>query len=149
MTNHESHGDHVPPVGHDASLTVDTHDHGGVGKYIVVFVLLCILTTVSFVTYFPFWRTHIPIEVSRSLMMAVSCSKAMLVAMFFMHLKWEANWKWVLTVPATFMSVFLLLMLVPDIGWRQNTGFAQYSTERLLYAPDPPIVEQEFLKGDH
>ena len=74
-------------------------------------------------------------------MMAVSCTKAMLVIMFFMHLLWEANWKWVLTIPASFMSIFLMLMLVPDIGWRQNNGFARYSHERLLYAADPPAVE--------
>jgi cytochrome c oxidase subunit 4 len=74
-------------------------------------------------------------------MMAVSCTKAMLVIMFFMHLLWEANWKWVLTIPATFMSIFLMLMLVPDIAWRQNNGYAHYSEERYLWAPDPPSVE--------
>jgi cytochrome c oxidase subunit 4 len=143
MAHQPSHDPHGTPIGHDASQTVNTHDHGGVGKYLLVFVALCVLTTASFLTYFPFWRDHMPIEVSRALMMAVSCSKAMLVVMFFMHLKWEANWKWVLTVPATFMSVFLLLMLVPDIGWRQDTGYARYSYERLIYAPDPPQAHGE------
>ena len=33
-------------------------------------------------------------------MMAVSCTKAMLVILFFMHVKYEANWKYVLTIPA-------------------------------------------------
>ena len=32
-------------------------------------------------------------------MMAVSCTKAMLVILFFMHVKYEANWKYVLTIP--------------------------------------------------
>jgi cytochrome c oxidase subunit 4 len=80
-------------------------------------------------------------------MMAVSCTKAMLVIMFFMHLLWEANWKWVLTIPASFMSVFLMLMLVPDVGWRQNNGYAHYSEERLLFAPDPPSVEKAEMKA--
>ena len=31
-----------------------------------------------------------------------------------------------------------MLMLVPDIGWRKNNGFAHYSDERLTYAADPP-----------
>jgi cytochrome c oxidase subunit 4 len=74
-------------------------------------------------------------------MMAVSCTKAMLVVLFFMHLLWEANWKWVLTVPASFMSLFLLLMLVPDVGMRQNTGYAGYSDERLFYAAEPKVAE--------
>jgi cytochrome c oxidase subunit 4 len=134
---------------HHVTVGTDAHDepHGGVGKYIFVFVALCLLTSGSFLTYFPFWRTHVPIEASRALMMAISCTKAMLVIMFFMHLLWEANWKWVLTIPATFMSVFLMLMLVPDIGWRKDNGFAHYSQERLLYAADPPKVEAAEMKA--
>src|SRR3954469_25227174 len=122
-------------VGHDSH---DHADHGGNGKYLLGFAALCILTMGSFLTYFPFWRAHVPYQASRALMMAISCTKAMLVIMFFMHLMWEANWKWVLTIPASFMSIFLMLMLVPDIGWRKNNGFAHYSDERLTYAADPP-----------
>jgi cytochrome c oxidase subunit 4 len=130
--------DHDIQARHDSQ---EEHDHGGIGKYLVVFAALCLLTMCSFVTYFEFWRENVPYEISRALMMAVSCTKAMLVIMFFMHLLWEANWKWVLTIPASFMSIFLMLMLVPDIGWRQNNGYAQYSEERLLFAADPPAVE--------
>src|SRR4051794_41684173 len=133
-TTHEDHQE----TGHDSH---DEIDHGGIGKYLLVFAALCILTMCSFLTYFPFWRAHVPVPASRALMMAISCTKAMLVIMFFMHLLWEANWKWVLTIPATFMSVFLGLMLVPDVGWRINNGYARYSEERLLYAADPPPVE--------
>ncbi|MEX0614109.1 MAG: cytochrome C oxidase subunit IV family protein [Pirellulales bacterium] len=130
--------DHAQQDRHDSQ---DEINHGGIGKYLVVFVALCLLTMCSFVTYFDFWRHHVPYEVSRALMMAVSCTKAMLVIMFFMHLLWEANWKWVLTIPATFMSIFLMLMLVPDIGWRKDNGYARYSDDRLRYAADPPSVE--------
>ena len=68
-----------------------------------------------------------------AMMMAVSCAKALLVILFFMHLKWEANWKYVLTIPASLMSLFLVLMLVPDIGRRTRV----YSEERLLHAAEP------------
>ncbi len=142
MSDHAmTHGDHGQ-AGHDG------HDdsHGGTGKYLLVFVALCVLTMFSFLTYFDFWREHVSSHASRALMMAVSCTKAMLVIMFFMHLLWEANWKWVLTIPASFMSVFLVLMLVPDIGWRQNNGFAHYSRDRLLFAPDPPAIEAKEMK---
>ncbi len=107
--------------------------HDGTAKYWVVFVLLCILTSMSFMTYFDFWHNNVPIHVSRAFMMAVSCAKAMLVILFFMHLLWEASWKYVLTIPAALMSVFLLLMLVPDVGCRYN----KYAEERLLHAADP------------
>ena len=115
----------------------DDHGHGGVGKYLLVFVALCVLTGASFFTYSELWPFKEEKQVTWAFMMAVSCTKAMLVIMFFMHLLWEANWKWVLTIPASFMSIFLMLMLVPDIGWRQNNGFARYSDDRLHYAAEP------------
>ena len=46
-------------------------------------------------------------QVGWTFMMAVCCTKAMLVILFFMHVKYEANWKYVLTIPAGFMSIFL------------------------------------------
>ena len=84
------------------------------------------------------------------MMMAVSCAKAMLVILFFMHILWEANWKYVLTIPASMMSLFLLLMLVPDIGRRTE----RYSEERWLSAPVPqapePVDEKAKAHGhDH
>ena len=116
----------------------DEHEHhGGSGIYIAVFFSLCILTLFSFLTYFEFWRDNVGVEISRTFMMAVSCTKAMLVIMFFMHLKWEANWKWVLTVPASFMSALLILALVPDIGMRMDYA----SNDRMIYAAEGPSEE--------
>ena len=103
-----------------------------------MFIALCVLTSASFFTYSSYWPFSK--EVAWAFMMAVSCTKAMLVIMFFMHLLWEANWKWVLTIPASFMSIFLMLMLVPDVGMRQNNGYARYSRERWVYAADPKRV---------
>jgi len=122
MSDHEQHAEH--------------EHHGGTGIYIAIFFALCGLTTLSFLTYFDFWRNHVPTEVSRAFMMAVSCTKAMLVIMFFMHLKWEANWKWVLTVPASIMSALLIFALVPDVGLRMRHA----SYERLKYAAEEPRV---------
>jgi len=124
--------EHHPSQAHEDH---DTHEeHGGFSVYMSVFVGLCILSTMSFLTYFEFWREHVPVEVSRAFMMAVSCTKAMLVIMFFMHLKWEANWKWVLTVPASIMSALLILALVPDIGLRMRVA----SHERMIHAAEVP-----------
>jgi len=139
----------LSPHHHDGTQSshgiAEDSDHGSVGKYLAVFAALCVLTGASFFTYSSYWPFGK--HVAWAFMMAVSCTKAMLVIMFFMHLFWEANWKWVLTVPATFMSVFLVLMLVPDIGWRQNNGFARYSLERLRYEADPPAVEAAELQA--
>jgi len=115
------------PNAHD-----DHHSHGGIGKYLLVFLALCVLTTLSFFTYSRFWPFHDTPAVGWVFMMAVSCTKAMLVISFFMHLIWEANWKYVLTVPASLMSVFLVVALVPDVGQRSR----YYAEERTLYASD-------------
>jgi cytochrome c oxidase subunit IV len=122
-------------------------EHGGVKKYIVVFIALCGLTTLSFLTYFDWWHEIFGTEVSRALMMAVSCAKALLVMLFFMHLLWEANWKYVLTFPALMMSVFLMAMLVPDIGMRTR----HYTEERWLHAATPRPAEAHASEeaGDH
>ena len=63
---------------------------------------------------------HFDSAVGWAFMMAVSCTKAMLVILFFMHVKYEANWKYVLTIPAGMMSIFLVLVLVPDVGLRNQ-----------------------------
>ena len=121
--------------------SVDGHaDHGGLGKYIAVFFALCFLTACSFWTYSDYWPKSLDNDpTKRIFMMAVSCTKALLVILVFMHLKWEANWKWVLTIPASVMSVFLVLMLVPDVGLRMRNA----SQERLLHAAEPPAVEAD------
>jgi cytochrome c oxidase subunit 4 len=55
-----------------------------------------------------------------------------------MHLEWEANWKWVLTVPASLMSMLLVFALVPDIGRRMRYA----SHERMVYAAETPAGEK-------
>jgi len=121
----------------------DQESHGGLGKYLAVFVLLCLLTSASFFTYSSYWPFKDTPDVGRTFMMAVSCTKAMLVICFFMHMLWEANWKYVVTIPAGILSVFLILILVPDIGWRMNTGFASYSEERLSHITLPQAEHAE------
>ena len=114
-------------------------DHGGIAKYIYVFVALCLLTTASFLTYSNLWPWRDQPQVGWFFMMGVSCTKAMLVVLFFMHVKYEANWKYVLTIPASIMSIFLILALVPDVGRRYETvtGGRTVSEERLEYMALP------------
>jgi cytochrome c oxidase subunit 4 len=110
--------------------------HGNMKTFVYVFLSLCGLTTASFVC------ANLDIVMSTpavgwALMMAISCTKAMLVITFFMHMLWESNWKFVLTIPASMMSLFLVLMLLPDIGLRTR----HYSESRWRYAPEPQEVQ--------
>lgn len=116
--------------------------HGSTRLYLSVFVALCVLTGMSFFTYSALWPFHATPQIGWAFMIAISCTKAMLVILFFMHLIWEANWKYVLTVPAIFMSIFLTLMLVPDIGMRLRHA----TRERRLYMAVPEKVEQYNLE---
>ncbi len=110
------------------------HESHSLMKYIWVFIALCILSSMSFLTYSSWWPDSLDSPaVKRLFMMAVSCAKAMLVILFFMHLKYEANWKYVLTVPASLMSAILVTLLVPDIGMRVKGAFGvggYYAAER-------------------
>jgi cytochrome c oxidase subunit 4 len=128
------HGyDPLEPDNAHADEHAHAHGPGGVGKYVLVFIALLVLTGISFaVGNSATLRENAP-GVMWAAMMAVSCAKAMLVILFFMHMLWEANWKYVLTIPASMMSIFLLLMLIPDIGRRTS----RYADERWLYAAQP------------
>lgn len=129
----------------------DDHSHDDhkshTGLYLTVTVTLCVLTLCSFLTTSDMWKFSD--VAARIFMMAVSCCKAMLVILFFMHLKYEANWKYVLTIPAAMMSLFLVLMLVPDVGLRTR----RYAEERLLNAADPTTDHHDAhggsIEGDH
>ena len=100
-----------------------------------VFLMLCVLTGLSF------WVANSYLMENKvvgwAAMMLVSVAKALLVILFFMHLWWERAWKYVLTIPALFMGVLLVLLLVPDVGYRYMT----YSKERRENAPEPAVSE--------
>ena len=82
------------------------------------------------------------------IMITVSCVKAFLVITFFMHLKWEVGtWKWVLTVPASIMSLFLILMLVPDIGLRTH-HYTDERSDRAAYDVESPVAASP-AAGNH
>jgi cytochrome c oxidase subunit 4 len=128
----------------------DHESHGGVGIYVGVAVALVVLTSFSYATQLPLWSSIMgdSAAIKRTWMMAVSCTKAMLVILFFMHLKWEANWKWILTVPASLMSLLLVLALVPDVGLRfVETTHSQPSHQRLTFAADP-VDPSELVKDE-
>lgn len=97
LKDHLEHGDLLDVGGHD--------EHGGNGKYIAVFIALCFLTSMSFFTYSSYWPFSK--EVAWAFMMAVSCTKAMLVILFFMHVKYNAR----LTQLVAASGFFFLLIL--------------------------------------
>lgn len=113
IENHNDHTTHTP-------------------TFVVVFLLLCGLTAVSYWIAGSKMMTD-SVNMARGCLIAVSAAKAMLVITFFMHLWWEKRWKYVLTIPALILAVVMILLLIPDIGMRADT----YSSQRKLHAPIP------------
>ncbi|KAA3606116.1 MAG: oxidase [Planctomycetota bacterium] len=46
----------------------------------------------------------------------IATFKSLLVAMYFMHLKFERGWKWILTIPPLLLVAALIFALLPDVA---------------------------------
>jgi len=81
-------------------------------RYLQIFLILGILTMFEIaVIYMPLPR----IAIAGSLVL-LAATKAALVALYYMHLVTEkTTLKWIAVTPAI-LCVFLLFMLVPDLG---------------------------------
>jgi cytochrome c oxidase subunit 4 len=50
------------------------------------------------------------------MLLVLAVTKAALVAMYFMHLKFEGRWKHIILVPPVLLATVLIFALMPDIG---------------------------------
>lgn len=114
MTSHESSHDDV----HAEPHTGATGSHAGhadhKGTYITIFLILTVLTVVEvFVpqVYSAEWNRH----TKMLLLTLLAVSKAMLVGLYFMHLKWEKPWlKWIALMPV-YMGLFAILLMLETV----------------------------------
>ncbi len=120
----------------DAS-THDDHGHDAHHvNYLMIFVALCVFTLISITTEIVPFPNHASLVVT---VFAVSCAKAFCVLAFFMHLKFEGNWKYLLLAPTTVLAVGLPIALLPDVGVHyyttdvpQNDDYARMHAEEHL-----------------
>ena len=86
-----------------------THTHP---NYMGIFWVLLVLTVVEVaLTFF-----GLPKLLLGSLLVILAVWKAALVAMYFMHLKFERRTLAMIAVVPFILCLFLILMLLPDIG---------------------------------
>lgn len=111
---------HQAKAGHDSHTDHDTHHV----NYLAIFGVLCVCTALSVI----FDVIHLSKAVTIVLVMSVAITKALCVMMFFMHLKFEGNWKFVLLAPTTILAIGLPLALYPDVGASYYTQTAPQVT---------------------
>ena len=93
------------------------HDHDHVeshgAAYVAVFIALCCFTLLSVAADI----MHMPNRVMLgAIVLAIATAKALSVMMYFMHLKFERAWKYMLLAPTFILAAGLMLALVPDVG---------------------------------
>ena len=86
-----------------------THTHP---NYMGIFWVLLVLTVVEVGITF----LGLPKLVLGTLLVGLAIWKAALVAMYFMHLKFEPKTLAMIALVPFVLCVFLILMLLPDIG---------------------------------
>jgi cytochrome c oxidase subunit 4 len=101
----DTHAPGEPHAGHEA------HPHV---NYWSIFYALCALTAASVIA--DVYGHALGKVVIGLVVLTVACFKAMFVMLYFMHLKFEGKWKFVLLAPTTILALAIIAALMPDIG---------------------------------
>ena len=88
-------------------------------NYIAIFIYLAVLTAVELVVY----AVGLPQVAKVGLLVALAFAKAVLVAMYFMHLAIERRVLAVIAIIPIILVTFLCFMLLPDLTTRMWTKF--------------------------
>ena len=119
--------------------------------YGLVFLALCVFTGLSF------YADILPVKEAGSesegwstpviavIVLAIAVAKATCVMLFFMHLKWERGWKYVLLAPTTILAIGFPIALMPDIGFHY---YHQVPTETMIEASADHADHADHADGD-
>jgi cytochrome c oxidase subunit IV len=88
-------------------------------NYIAVFIYLAVLTGVELLVY----AMGLPQVAKVGLLVALAFAKAVLVAMYFMHLAIERRVLAIIAITPIILVTFLCFMLLPDLTTRMWTRF--------------------------
>ena len=101
---------HPLPADLAEELFVESHAH-----YVRIWAILGVLTGVEYV-YALVFKDHFAVLVLG--LVSLALVKASMVGWFFMHLKFERKWVYILIIPACVMAAFLTLALCPDMAMK-------------------------------
>src|SRR5262249_19407864 len=92
---HDSHAPAAPVSGHEPDSHHAYAEHAPRVNYLAIFIALCVCTLLSAIfDLLPMNRRMIAV-----LVLAVAVAKSQYVMRYFMHLKFEGKWKYVLLLP--------------------------------------------------
>lgn len=81
-----------------------------------VFIALLVLTVLEYLYAMAATRLELAFPVLVGGLLAMALTKAVLVAMFFMHVKYEGRWVYFVIVPSLLMAAIVVAGIYPDIG---------------------------------
>ncbi len=103
---------------HDSpGATAHAAEHHGpdLRLYMVVAAALAIFTASSFGINAAVRSEHFSSEIGFLLILGVAVCKAVLVGMFFMHLKYDWGKLYFIIVPISILGLMMMIVLLPDI----------------------------------
>ena len=101
-----------------AAISGHEAEHSG-PNYIAVFIYLSVLTAIELGVY----AMGLPQVAKVGLLVALAWAKAVLVAMYFMHLAIERKALAIIAITPIVLVTFLCFMLLPDLTTRMWTKF--------------------------
>lgn len=106
MSEHQPMAENQPAATHPVNVPTDKL-HKGHPNYLLVFLSLAVLTAVEVgITYVP----QIP---QAPVLIALSLFKAMLVIMYFMHLRYDSKWfSFIFFVPFVLVIPMLIVLRI-------------------------------------
>lgn len=96
-------------------MTDEHNDHPHV-PYWRIFGYLCIFTVASVIADVMDLKAMYNIYVLSAVVLLISCFKASYVMRYFMHLKFEGGWKYVILLPTVVLALAIPFALASDIG---------------------------------
>ncbi len=98
----------------EAAAAHQAHEAHAEPNYIAIFIYLAVLTGVELLVY----AMNFPTVLKIGLLVALALAKAVLVAMYFMHLAMERKGLWIIAATPMVLVAFCYLMLRPDLSAR-------------------------------
>jgi caa(3)-type oxidase subunit IV len=110
----------------------EAHHGPNVRLYLLIGGCLAVFTAVSFIVNYLVQQGTVTPQMGFVIILGVAVCKAVLVAMYFMHLKYDWGRVYFMIVPVLILGTMFVIVLLPDIvfGWREVNAAKAPSSEK-------------------